>query len=159
MRLPPAPWLCALLCMLAASMVAPFATTARAGTLHAAQRTPFATQQVEITATGAQPQVITVTVGDAIQFSNVDTVAHTITSDTNDFGPLQLGVGDSATVPFTIAASYPYHIDATQPLSFTGTIIVIGGMATDTPTPSDTATPTKLPNVNRYSDQLPNADG
>ncbi len=76
-----------------------------------------------ITNAGFQPGTMTVKVGEIVTWSNTDTAAHTVTSDTAglfDSGPIAQG----ATFKFTFsqAGTFTYH--STSDSGWAGTITV-----------------------------------
>jgi plastocyanin len=84
---------------------------------------PKASNLVTITSAGFQPGTLTVKVGDIVTWSNADTAAHTVTSDTAglfDSGPISQG----ATFKFTFsqAGTFTYH--STSDSGWTGTVTV-----------------------------------
>ncbi len=84
---------------------------------------PKASNLVTITSSGFQPGTLTVKVGDIVTWSNHDTAAHTVTSDTAglfDSGPIAQG----ATFKFTFsqAGTFTYH--STSDSGWTGTVTV-----------------------------------
>src|SRR5579885_892017 len=101
---------------------------------------------VQIKSDGPVSPTVTITVGMAIQWYNLDGVSHTITSDTGAF-TVTLGT-DNQTMKvlttFDTVGTFPYHLDADRLFNVTGTIIVIDSNSTptDSPTPADTSTPT-----------------
>ena len=84
---------------------------------------PKASNLVTITSSGFQPGTLTVKAGDTVTWSNQDTAAHTVTSDTAglfDSGPIAQG----ATFKFTFsqAGTFTYH--STSDSGWTGTVTV-----------------------------------
>lgn len=55
------------------------------------------------------PQVITVKAGTTVHWTNHDTEAHTVTSDTGAFGSPVLQPGASYSFSFTKPGTYHYH--------------------------------------------------
>jgi plastocyanin len=109
----------------------PSASPAATKTKHAkathtapAPQTPAATSEaVSITSAGFQPGSLTIKVGETVTWTNNDTAAHTVTSDTAgvfDSGPISAG----ATFKFTFsqAGTFTYH--STSDTGWTGTVIV-----------------------------------
>jgi plastocyanin len=89
----------------------------------------------------AFPATINVNVGDSVTWTNQDSAAHTVTSDTAGvFGSGQLAQGQSFSHTFTQAGTFTYHC-AIHP-TMTGSVVVAaasGGGATQTATSSATA--------------------
>ena len=65
--------------------------------------------QVELEGFKFVPQVLTVTAGTRVKFSNKDQVAHTVTSDTGVFDSGLLQKGQEFFYTFTTAGEYPYY--------------------------------------------------
>ena len=91
-------------------------------TTTAPQLTP-APNAITITGTGYQPNSLQVKVGDTVTWTNTDSAAHTVTSDTAgvfDSGP----INSNATFTFTFsqAGAFTYH--STGETSIMGTIVV-----------------------------------
>lgn len=114
----------------------------------AQQARPAATasQTVSISATGYKPPAISNLVGDAVVFSNSDTVAHTLTfKQTTGFHcsaalPVALSAGKSASCTFTTAGKYTFSDPAHKGKAYRGTITV----ATSATADALTATPTAV---------------
>ncbi|MGA7194027.1 MAG: cupredoxin domain-containing protein [Anaerolineales bacterium] len=92
-----------------------------------ATKTPVApnatSNAVSITSAGFQPNVLTVKVGTTVTWTDNDSAAHTVTSDTAgvfDSGPINQG----ATFKFTFsqAGTFTYH--STSDSGWTGTVTV-----------------------------------
>ena len=82
-----------------------------------------ASNAVSITSAGFQPNALSVKVGTTVTWTNSDTAAHTVTSDTSgvfDSGPINAG----ATFQFTFsqAGTFTYH--STSDSGWTGTVTV-----------------------------------
>ena len=77
---------------------------------------------VAISGSAFSPPMVTVTVGDTVTWTNGDQISHTATADGGSFDTGTLGNGDSNTVTFATAGSFPYHC-AIHP-AMTGTITV-----------------------------------
>ena len=56
-----------------------------------------------------QPDVLKVKVGTKVTWTNDDTVAHTVTGDTNSFASGELRPGSSFSFTFTRPGTYAYH--------------------------------------------------
>ena len=56
-----------------------------------------------------QPEVLKVKVGAKVTWTNDDTVAHTVTADTNSFASGNLQPGGSFSFTFTRPGTYAYH--------------------------------------------------
>lgn len=94
-------------------------------------------QAVRIAGFAFSPQIVRVSVGDSIHWSNEDGVTHTATADGGAFDTGSIGAGSaSADVTFNTAGTFAYHCRIHT--SMTGTIVV---MAADSPPPTDTVVP------------------
>ena len=69
---------------------------------------------VSITATGFSPDQVTIRPGETVTWTNKDTKAHEIVSDTGLFKSNRLQPGESYSYRFDVESSYSYH-DATKP--------------------------------------------
>jgi amicyanin len=106
---------------------------ARAGTTHAVQIVDFT----------FAPASLTVSVGDTVTWTNLDSVAHTATSTSGAFDSGDLDQGESFSLTFTAAGSYDYL--CTPHPTMTGRIVV-----EPAPAPPPTAAPATgggIPNV------------
>jgi plastocyanin len=89
-----------------------------------------ASQTVKITHTGYQPTSVSITVGDAVVFSNSDTVAHTVSfKQTTGMNcgrtvPFALQPSQSATCTFSSAGKFGFSDPANKGKNFHGTISV-----------------------------------
>ena len=135
--------LCAIPVLTLAAFIAPHPTRAQSGRL------------VNIQGNSYSPDVLTISVGDYVDWINFDTVDHTATSDTGawDTGTISgvqmvngvTHISGSSDIYFNAAGTYPYH-DKFYP-SMHGTIVVQEAAtnsptATFTPAPTSTLTPT-----------------
>lgn len=77
---------------------------------------------VEIKDFAFSPATLTVKVGDTVTWVNQDSVGHSATADDGSFDTGVLSQGESNTVTFTEAGSFPYH--CTPHPNITGTVIV-----------------------------------
>jgi plastocyanin len=68
------------------------------------------------------PQTIYVSRGTTVSWTNNDSMSHTVTSDTNNFGSAVLNSGQSYSYTFNSSGTYHYHC-AIHP-SMTGTVVV-----------------------------------
>jgi plastocyanin len=68
-----------------------------------------ATKSVVITATGFSPDQVTVRPGDTVTWTNKDTTAHQVVSDTGIFKSNKLQPGESFSTRFDVESSYSYH--------------------------------------------------
>jgi plastocyanin len=99
-----------------------------------------ASQTVTISKTGYKPTAVSNTVGDAVVFSNSDSVAHTVsfkqTTGFNCSGALPLAVpaGQSASCTFTSAGKYNFSDPAHKGKSWRGTVTVAQSATTGAPT-------------------------
>ena len=80
------------------------ATTTTASTTAAT-----ATNAATIKGFSFQPDVLKVKVGAKVTWTNDDTVAHTVTADTNSFASGNLQPGGSFSFTFTRPGTYAYH--------------------------------------------------
>ncbi|MBI5388645.1 MAG: CHRD domain-containing protein [Verrucomicrobia bacterium] len=98
-------------------------------------RVRAATVDVMIVGFAYDPPTVTVNVGDTVRWTQIDTIAHTVTSDTGAWpsSPL-LSVNQTFSLTFTTAGSYPYHC-APHPF-MTGTVNVQGTASNAPPTVS-----------------------
>jgi plastocyanin len=69
----------------------------------------IATNAATIRGFSFQPDVLKVKVGAKVTWTNDDTVAHTVTADTNSFASGNLQPGGSFSFTFTRAGTYAYH--------------------------------------------------
>ncbi|HEV8490094.1 MAG TPA: cupredoxin family copper-binding protein [Candidatus Limnocylindrales bacterium] len=83
------------------------------------------------------PATVTVDVGDSVTWTNNDSVGHTATADGGSFDTGSIGGGQSDSVTFTAAGSFPYH--CTIHPQMTGTVVVQGAAPTPAPTPAPPA--------------------
>jgi len=89
------------------------------------------------------PDKVTVSVGDAVTWTNNDGVAHTATADDGSFNTGNIGGGGSESVTFDTAGTFSYHCAIHA--AMTGTVVVEaatggggGGGGSSTPPPTDT---------------------
>ena len=68
-----------------------------------------ATNAATIRGFSFQPDVLKVKVGAKVTWTNDDTVAHTVTADTNSFASGNLQPGGSFSFTFTRPGTYAYH--------------------------------------------------
>jgi plastocyanin len=68
-----------------------------------------ATNAATIKGFSFQPEVLKVKVGAKVTWTNDDTVAHTVTADTNSFASGNLQPGGSFSFTFTRPGTYVYH--------------------------------------------------
>ena len=71
--------------------------------------TPVATDAVKIMNFAFAPAMITVTAGSTVHWTNMDTDAHTVTSDTGAFTSAALTTGATYAHTFTKPGTYAYH--------------------------------------------------
>ena len=113
---------------------------ARAGTTHSIQIVDFA----------FTPATLTVTAGDTVTWTNLDAIAHTVTSTTGAFDSGSLDQGDSFSLTFTTPGTYDYL--CTPHPSMTGSIVVQPAQASTPPAPS---TGGGIPNVAMATPKAP----
>ncbi len=93
------------------------------------------TANVSISGFSFQPQTINVTAGTTVTWTNLDSVTHTVTSDTGLFDSGSLSTGQTFSRTFNTAGSYDYHCSIHP--SMTGSVIV----TSDNPPPASISTP------------------
>lgn len=81
-----------------------------------------ASPEVAIKGFAFTPATLTIKVGTTVKWTNQDSVAHTVTSDTGIFDSGDLADGDTFTFTFTHAGTFAYH--CTMHPSMTATIVV-----------------------------------
>ena len=81
-----------------------------------------ATHAVEISDFAFSPATLTVTVGDAVTWTNSDPIVHTATSTTGAFDSGDLAEGDSFTFTFTTPGTFDYL--CTPHPTMTGQVVV-----------------------------------
>lgn len=109
--------------------------------------------QVEIEDFTFRPQDITVTVGQAVRFTNKDDAPHTATAESGAFNTGALSKGQSAVITFTFPATLPYFCEIHP--NMRGMVTVLPGTAptatpaaaTATPVAPATATPAASPSA------------
>jgi plastocyanin len=74
-----------------------------------AVRRPVAGDAVTIRNFAFSPQVVTVTAGTIVHWTNQDSEAHTVTSDAGAFGSSALQPGAGYSFTFTKPGTYAYH--------------------------------------------------
>ena len=84
--------------------------------------TPVAKNSVQISNFSFSPATLTVKVGDAVTWTNQDSMGHSATADDKSFDTGLLDQGKSGKVTFSKAGTYTYHCSAHT--SMYGTIIV-----------------------------------
>lgn len=83
---------------------------------------PMGTNEVSIQGSGFSPSILTVTVNTTVTFTNKDSYAHTVTSNSALFDSGNMDSGATFSFQFTAAGSYKYHCSYHS--GMTGTIIV-----------------------------------
>jgi len=78
--------------------------------------------QVTIANFAFAPATLTVKVGTTVTWTNQDSAAHTVTSDTGIFDSGNLPQGKSFSYTFAAAGTYPYH--CTYHAMMTATVVV-----------------------------------
>jgi plastocyanin len=104
-----------LLGMLAVAVVASAAT--------AKSSSQGANANVSITATGFEPEDVTIRHGETVTWKNNDTKAHSVVSDTGVFSSQSIGPSQTYSFKFDVESSYAYH-DGTK-ASMTGAVHVL----------------------------------
>ena len=112
------------------------------------------TVTVSITKNGYVPRVVTIAVGDSVQFMNTDTVAHQVVFKktggvTCAPNPLVLQPAQSGTCTFANAGSYSYSDPNARGNTFRGTVTVTGPAP-----PADTLTLTVKPRIVAYGGKV-----
>ncbi len=90
---------------------------------------------VEIKDFAFVPASATVSVGDAVTWTNADSAPHTATADDGSFDTGTLNQDGSESVTFDTAGTFPYHCEIHPEM--TGTVVVEAAAATDAPAPTD----------------------
>src|SRR2546421_7264056 len=108
------------------------------------------TVTVSITKNGYVPSATTIAVGDVVQFTNADTVAHqivfkTTTGVTCTPAPLVLQAAQSGSCTFATAGSYTYNDPNVKGNTFRGSVTLAA--------PPQTVTPPAAPQVVAYGGQ------
>lgn len=83
-----------------------------------------ATTTVKVTRSAFSPKKVTIKTGDAVKWTNTDTITHQVVSNTGAFVSPVLNPGKSYTFTFKVAGTYRYH-DGLHP-ALTGTVVVSG---------------------------------
>jgi len=122
---------------------APAATTTSSSTT--AKTTAAVTKEVMIENYKYSPAALTVSVGDTVKWTNMDTAPHTVTvtSGPVKFNSGNLAKGQSFSYTFTKAGTYAYYC-AVHP-DMTAKVTVTGSATTPTPTPTTPAPTTPAP--------------
>lgn len=107
-----------------------------------------ATQPVQIVNFSFQPGTVTISQGTTVAWTNQDTAPHTATSDTGAFDTGRLSQGQSGSITFNQAGTFPYHCSVHPNMH--GTVIVQAAAVTAAPTSTTaaaaaTATATSVP--------------
>lgn len=68
------------------------------------------------------PEIVTISVGDSVEWTNNDSFDHTVTSDTGAFNSGDIVPGGTFSLEFTTAGTYEYHCEIHP--SMTGTVVV-----------------------------------
>jgi len=68
------------------------------------------------------PDSVTVSAGDTVEWTNLDSTTHTVTADDDAFDSGDLGDGDTFEFTFDEAGEYTYHCSIHS--SMTGTVVV-----------------------------------
>jgi plastocyanin len=113
------------------------------------------TVTVSITKNGYVPKAVTIAVGDSVQFTNTDTVAHQVAFKKSDgvtcaANPLVLQPAQSGTCTFRNAGSYDYSDPNVRGNTFRGTVTVGGAP----PPAADTLTLAVKPGVVVYGGKV-----
>jgi plastocyanin len=109
-------------------LLAPLAVASAATMATAADSSRQATATVSITATGFNPDDVTIRPGDNVTWKNNDTSGHQVVSDVDAFKSPVLKPGETWTHRFEIESSYSYH-DATK-ASVAGAVHVLASKVT-----------------------------
>jgi len=82
----------------------------------------LSTGEVDISGFAFDPEGLSVSVGAAVTWTNLDGATHTATADDGEFDSGNMGNGDTFAYTFNTAGTYAYHCGAHS--SMTGTITV-----------------------------------
>lgn len=93
-------------------------------TSHTNTQAPAATDAVVMQGMAFSPADITVKKGSAVTWTNKDDVAHTVTENDGQSGPLSSDVAPGATYSFTFANAGTYHYHCAIHPNMTGTVTV-----------------------------------
>ena len=85
------------------------------------------------------PEEITISVGDSIEFQNTGVAPHTATAEDGSFDTGNLNAGQSRTITFNDAGTIEYICIYHEPLGMIGTIVVEGTGTTASPSPAAAA--------------------
>ncbi len=77
---------------------------------------------VSISSAGFQPNPLQVKVGTTVTWTNTDSAAHTVTSDSGAFDSGPINAGGTFSFTFSQAGTFPYH--STGDASLTGSVTV-----------------------------------
>ena len=91
------------------------------------------------------PEEITISVGDSIEFQNTGRAPHTATAEDGSFDTGNLNAGQSRTITFNEAGTIEYICIYHESLGMIGTIVVEEGGTTASPSPAAVATPVASP--------------
>ena len=92
------------------------------------------------------PATVNVNVGDTVTWTNQDSAAHTVTSDTACvFGSGQLAQGQSFSHTFTQAGTFTYHCSIHPTMTGSVVVAAAGGGATQSATAAGTSSATAQP--------------
>jgi len=83
-----------------------------------------------------QPTTIAIAAGQAVTWTNKDTVLHNAVANDVSWSTANLSTGDSASITFSTAGTFPYRCSIHPEM--TGTIVVTAAAAADAPA-TDTA--------------------
>ncbi len=103
-----------------------------------ATSTAAADMQITIKNFAFAPATITVPVGTKVTWTNMDTAAHTVTSDTGAFDSKNMANGASFSFTFNQAGSFAYHC-AIHPRMVANIVVTAGSAPTTAGAPSTTA--------------------
>jgi plastocyanin len=113
------------------------AATAALATAVAAGSVLAADTEVTIAGFAFDPTTVTIDVGDAVTWTNNDSTAHNATADDGSNCCTQnIAAGESMSITFLVAGTYPYHCTIHQTMH--GTVVVEAAAATPAPTPEPT---------------------
>lgn len=91
------------------------------------------------------PEEITISVGDSIEFQNTGRAPHTATAEDGSFDTGNLNAGQSRTITFNEAGTIEYICIYHESLGMVGTIVVEDGGTTASPSPAAVVTPVASP--------------
>jgi plastocyanin len=113
------------------------------GSLGASMAPPAGAQTVAVGIAGFKfnPATLTIPVGTTVTWTNSDTAPHTATSDSNAWTTPMIQTGQSASITFTQAGTFPYHCSVHPNMKAT---IIVQSATTPVPLSATKAPPVKV---------------